>query len=372
MVLILGANTYFSYYAAISHRILLMADQKLYIIQLLQIISIGINLILCIVSIHLGTGIHVIKLLTAGTAMLGSIFFVKYVRKQYSIASNSQKYSYRIPQQRDGVIHHLAYFVHRNTDIILLSLFTKLENVSIYSVYHAVISVLEQLLASISSGIAGKIGELWAKKEIDKLNETINVYETCNAALTFAVGVVCCILILPFVSIYTSGVYDANYNQPIFAVLLICGSMVHCLMLPYSVMISAAGHYKETKTGAIVEVSINLLISLILVRPFGFIGVAIGTLLAMIFRLLYSVQYLSKFILKRPMYKFIKCILPNIILSFLFLKYFSVIGEVRADNIGMLFVSAIKVSIIVFPAFAALNFMLHFRLLKKFMRVNRK
>lgn len=33
MVLILGANTYFSYYAAISHRLLMTADQKLYVIQ---------------------------------------------------------------------------------------------------------------------------------------------------------------------------------------------------------------------------------------------------------------------------------------------------------------------------------------------------
>ena len=370
MVLILGANTYFSYYSAISHRLLLTADQKLYIIQLFQIISTGINLVLCVVSIHLGAGIHVVKLLTVGTAMLGPIFFSGYVRKHYSIAPSSHRNAYRLPQQRDGVVHHLAYFVHRNTDVVLLSLFSNLENVSVYSVYHAVISVLEQLLASISSGIAGKIGAHWARKEIDKLNETINVYEAYNTALTFAVGVVCFILILPFVSIYTAGVTDTNYSQPLFAALLICGSMVHCLMLPYSVTISAAGHYRETKPGAIGEVSINLLVSFILVRQFGLIGVAIGTLAAMIFRLLYSVRYLSKFILKRPIYKFVKCILPNMVLAALFVALFSAIGEVNAENIGMLFLSAIKVSVIVFPLFAALNLIPQIKLLKKLMRAN--
>ena len=369
MVFILGTNTYFGYYAAISHRLLLMADQKLYVIQLVQIISTGINLVLCIVSIHLGAGIHVVKLLTAGTAMLGPIFFCGYARKHYSIAANTQRKAYRLPQQRDGVIHHLAYFVHRNTDVVLLSLFSNLENVSVYAVYHTVISVLEQLLASISSGIAGKIGEHWARKEVDELNETINVYEVCNTALTFAVGVVCSILILPFVSIYTAGVTDANYSQPFFAALLICGSMVHCLMLPYSVTISAAGHYRETKPGAIGEVSINLLVSFILVRRLGLIGVAIGTLAAMIYRLLYSVRYLSNAIVKRPIYKSVKCILPNIVLAALFIALFSAIGEVNAENIGMLFISAIKVSAIVFPLFAMLNFILHFRLLKKYMRI---
>lgn len=372
MVLILGANTYFGYYAAISHRLLLMADQKLYVIQLVQIISTGINLVLCVVSIRLGAGIHTVKLLTAGSAMLGPIFFCGYVRKHYAITPNSQRNAWRLPQRRDGVIHHLAYFIHRNTDVVLLSLFSNLENVSVYSVYNIVISVLEQLFSSISSGIAGKIGALCARKEIDKLNETIDIYEACNTALTFSVGVVCCRLLLPFVSIYTAGVHDANYYQPLFAVLLICGSMVHCLMLPYSVTISAAGHYKETKPGAIGEVAINLVSSLVLVRPLGLIGVAVGTLAAMIFRLLYNVLYLSGSIFKRPVYKFIKCILPNMALAALFVTAFSVMDEVNAENIGMLFVSAIKVSIIVFPSFALLNSMLQFRLLKKLVRSGRR
>lgn len=369
MVLILGVNTYLSYYSAISHRLLLTADQKLYIIQIFQIVSTGINLILCVVSIRLGAGIHTVKLLTAGTAALGPVFFCSYVRKHYSITPACQRNAYRLPQQRDGVVHHLAYFVHRNTDVVLLSLFSNLENVSVYSVYHAVISVLEQLLASVSSGIAGKIGAHWAREEIDELNETINVYEACNTALTFAVGVVCYLLILPFVSIYTAGVTDTNYSQPLFAALLIGGSMVHCLMLPYNVTISAAGHYRATKPGAIGEVSINLVVSFILVRRFGLIGVAIGTLAAMIFRLLYSVRYLSTAIVKRPIYKFVKCILPNIVLAVLFIALFSAIGEVNGENIGMLFLSAIKVSAIVFPLFAMLNFILHFRLLKKYLRI---
>ena len=141
MVLILGANTYFGYYAAISHKLLLMADQKLYVIQLVQIISTGINLVLCVIAIYFGSGVHFVKLLNAATAMLGSIYFCWYVRKHYTIIPKSQKSVYKLPQQGDGVIHHLAYFVHRNTDVVLLSIFSNLESVSVYSVYNMVISV---------------------------------------------------------------------------------------------------------------------------------------------------------------------------------------------------------------------------------------
>ena len=368
MVLILGANTYFSYYSAIAHRLLLTADQKQYINQLFQILSTGVNLVLCVVAIWLGAGIHIVKLLTVATALAGPAFFRGYVRKHYSITPRPQGDAYKLPQRRDGVIHHLAYFVHHNTDVVLLSLFSNLENVSVYSVYRGVISVLEQILVSISSGIASRIGALWARKEVDKLNETIDVYEVCNAALTFSVGVVCYLLILPFISIYTAGVVDANYNQPVFAALLICGRMAHCLLMPYSVTISAAGHYKQTKLGAIGEVSINLLVSIILVRPLGLAGVAIGTVLAMIFRLLYSVWYLSVAILKRPKWRFVKCILPNLALAMALIGIFSAIGDVYADNIGMLFVVAIKVSLVVFPLFALMNFALQPKRMKTFLK----
>ena len=169
-------------------------------------------------------------------------------------------------------------------------------------------------------------------------------------------------------SIYTAGVFDANYNQPVFAALLICGSMAHCLLMPYSVTISAAGHYKETKIGAIGEVSINLLVSVILVRPLGLVGVAIGTFLAMTFRLLYSVWYLSVAILKRPKWQFVKCILPNLALAMVLIGIFSAIGGTYADNIGTLFVVAVKVSLVVFPLFAVMNFLLQPKRMKKFLK----
>ena len=38
-------------------------------------------------------------------------------------------------QKRDGMIHHLSYFIHRNTDVVILSLLGSLQTVSVYTVY---------------------------------------------------------------------------------------------------------------------------------------------------------------------------------------------------------------------------------------------
>ena len=216
----------------------------------------------------------------------------------------------------------------------------------------------------MSSGISGLIGRLIAKKEIQELNRIVDRYEACNNMLATAFATVCAILILPFVSIYTGGVTDAQYYQPFFAFLMIAGSYAYSIRHPFGCVVSAAGHYKETKNGAIAEVSLNLGLSLLLVKPLGLIGVALGTVVAMSFRTFYTVWYLSKNILYRPMHKFFLRLACNLAVSNLLISEIPNWISVTATNILGLVICAIKVSLVVFPAFLVLNILLNYRSFK--------
>ena len=98
---------------------------------------------------------------------------------------------------------------------------------------------------------------------------------------------------------------DADYYQPVFALFLLMASLLYCLRTPYHSMTIAAGHFKETKVAAYGEAIINISLSIILVVKFGLVGVAVGTLVATSFRLLYYVYYLANNILHRKVHKFI-------------------------------------------------------------------
>lgn len=74
-----------------------------------------------------------------------------------------------IKQKWNGIAQHVASVVLNNTDTIVLSLFATLQDVSIYSVYHLVISAIKNLVVSLTKGIQSLIGELWSKQEIDIL-----------------------------------------------------------------------------------------------------------------------------------------------------------------------------------------------------------
>ena len=365
MVLILSSHTLFSYYGSMPHRILMTADQKLYVIQFTQIIATVLNLLLCLLVMHLGGSIHMVKLVSGAILLLNPLVQRLYVKRHYKLSNKVAGGNTQHIQKRDGVIHHLSYFIHRNTDVVILSLFGSLYTVSVYCVYHTVINVLEQLMASISSGLSGLVGRLIARKEIAELNRIVDRYEACNNVLATGVATVCAILILPFVSIYTGGVTDVQYHQPVFAMLLIAGSYAYSIRHPFGCVVSAAGHYKETKSGAIGEVAINLVLSLALVKPLGLVGVALGTFAAMSFRTIHTVWYLSKHILHRPVWKFLLKLACNLLLSGILMTWIPVWLDIKAFDIPGLLVSAVKVSLIVFPAFLAVNALLSIRIIKE-------
>lgn len=364
MVLILGGTTFVNYYFAMPQQLLMSADQKLYIIQLVQIVSTAINLPICLLVIHWGGGIHAVKLATLLTCLLNPLALRLYVRRNYQIRKAPLVETVAVPQKRDGVIHHLSYFVHSNTDVVILSLFSTLENVSVYAVYRTVIALLEQVLSSISSGLSGAVGNLIARDETQQLNRLVDRYEAWSNFIATAVATVCAILILPFVSIYTSGVTDAPYHQPFFALLMIGGSYTYSVRHPFGCVVSAAGHYRETKPGAIAEVAINLGLSLLLVKPLGLVGVAIGTFVAMTFRTIYTVWYLSKNILHRPMGKFLLKSIGNLAVSAISVYSIPLLMDVTASGIWELFLCAIKVSAIVFPVLFGFNMLLSIKIIK--------
>ena len=364
MVLILSTHTFFNYYAGLPHRLLMSADQRLYVIQFTQIAAIVLNLLLCLLVMKLGGSIHAVKLTSVTVFLLNPLVQRLYVKRHYTIRDDVTASTKHI-QKRDALVHHLAYFIHGNTDVVILSLAGSLNTVSVYTVYKTVINVLQQLVLSVSSGISGLVGQLLAQKEIAELNRIVERYELYNNILTTAVATICAIMILPYVSFYTGGVTDVDYHQPVFAVLIIAASYAYSIRHPFNCVVSAAGHYKQTKAGAIGEVAINLGLSLLLVKPMGLVGVALGTFLAMAFRTLYTVWYLSENILHRPVYKFLLRLACNVAVSMVLIYKIPDWISVSADNIIGLLISAVKVSLVVVPVFIIVNLLVSMDVLRK-------
>lgn len=160
------------------------------------------------------------------------------------------------------------------------------------------------MIMSMINGIEALIGNLWAKQDLAELRKVFAWTEWSIHTGTTLIFTLTAILIVPFVQVYTHGVNDANYMQPLFGVLLVAANSGHCLRLPYNIMILAAGHYKQTQHNYIIAAAMNIVIAIVCVMQFGLIGVALGTLASMVYQTVWMAWYNSKNFIQWPMRNF--------------------------------------------------------------------
>ena len=313
LILAIAINTFAQYYFGMVNRLLLEADQKIYIPTMIKSAAYIINTISCIIFIMMGAGIQLVKLNTSIVFLLQPLLMAIYVKKHYNINKHIKLTEEPIKQKWNGFAQHVAAYILGATDTVVLTLLSTLKNVSIYSVYFMVISAVKTFTMALTNGMQSLLGNMLARKEDKLMNDTFSAYETImHCIATFAFGCTA-ILIAPFVSVYTKEINDANYNAPLFGYLLSFAYMAYCYRLPYNTMVLAAGHYKQTQNSAWIEMIINIVISVLTVIKFGLIGVAVGTLIAMLYRSIYLAWYLSRNILNRPLKHFVKHMLINCI-----------------------------------------------------------
>lgn len=313
LVVVLGISTVSQYFFGITYQMLLQADQKLYVYNFVQIIGTIANTIAAVILINAGCEIRIVKLASAVVFGITPIALFYYVKRNYKLDRNIAPDNSTIKQRWDAFAHQVAAFVNTNTDLMVLTVFSNLYQVSVYSVYNLVISGVKQLVTTCSSAIEAMLGDTIAKESTVQLNAKVNAYEWVLNVISCIALICSAMLIVPFVMIYTQGVSDTNYEQPIFAYLLCFATFMSCIRLPYQNLVEASGHFKETRNGAIGEAIINIVVSVMFVKKWGCVGVAIGTIVAMTVRTIQYAEYASKFILFRNS----KIYLKRFIVSFI-------------------------------------------------------
>lgn len=71
----------------------------------------------------------------------------------------------------------MAYIIHNNTDIAVLTLMANITEVSVYSVYLLVVNGIRTIIQSFSSGVSALLGDMLAREEKENLEKTFNLYE---------------------------------------------------------------------------------------------------------------------------------------------------------------------------------------------------
>lgn len=293
LVIAISLSTFATYMGGIANMTLLHADQKQYLTNTIIMFTNVFNALAIVVLVWLDANVIVVKLVSSLVFISRPILYSRHVRKNYDLKKVSGN-SAVLNQKWTGLGQHIAYFLHTNTDIVLLTLFADLKYVAVYSVYHLVIFSIWNIASSFSGGMESAFGEMLARNE---RSETASMYGYYKAMLTLVTLVLfgsTAVLLIPFIRLYVGGITDANYIQPAFGLLLLLAEAMNCMALPCCSLPISANKLKQTRWGSYSEALINIVISCSLIRWNPLLGVAIGTLAATVVKCIYYMTYAAK------------------------------------------------------------------------------
>lgn len=327
LVMILSISILSQYLFAITNKLLLQADQKVYICNLVHTTTIILNVIVTIIVLNFWKNIHIVKLISSLVFLIQPLIYNQYVKKKYKFdllnVRKRLEHKYYFKERWSGFAQNLAHFVNMNIDIILISLFLGLTEVSVYSIYMLSIVALRSLITTASNSYQSTLGKHLTQNNEKKLRYVFDNFDIVSIAGSLILFCSCLILINPFVLFYTFGVDDVSYYRPIFALVILLANLVYSIREPYRILILAAGKFRETNFGSILEAIINLAISVLLLNFIGLTGLAIGTFVAITYRYLYFVYYLKRNIINMDFRSYLKrlimvCIFVSVNIFFYF------------------------------------------------------
>lgn len=371
LLLIISISSFAQYFLGATYQLLLNADQKSYVQMSLHVVTTILNTVASVVLMMCGCSVHVVKLVTAIFFVLRPLGQMVYVRKRYSIDRKIKFEGEPIKQKWNGFAQHIASVVCNNIDVFVLTVFSTLQNISIYSVYFLVVSGINSMIMTAATGLESYFGNMIAKNEEKELNQSFSLIEFIVHFFVSVVFTIAIITIIPFIKVYTNGITDADYIQPVFSAILVLAFAVQCLRIPYFRIIKAAGHFKETQNGAYISTVINIVLTLVLVFIIGLPGVAIGTFAAFAYHTVYFAVYLRKNILKRSFVYFIKYIFTDsviLVLACLATQWF----EMTDITYFAWVVLALKVSFVTLTIAVIVNLIFNGKYIKKLIKKFRK
>ncbi len=371
IVVLTALPTLFCYFLQAKYRILLEVDGRKYIITnseiILQILS-NIGKILVLV---LTDSLLLIQLVYCALSLSQLAYVYFHAKRRYNWLDNKAKPDYEsISQRKSVLVHQVSGVVFNNTDVLLLSFLCDFKVVSIYSIYNIFFSQIQTFITSITSGFSFALGQMF-HTDREKFSKVYNVYETFYIMATFIIYTLMAVFLLPLIQIYTKGINDANYTNVFLVFLFVIMNLLSNAKLPSNHVLEYSGKFEETRSHAIIEMVINIVVSIFAILKWGICGAIVGTIVALIYRSLMMIYYSNKKVLERSVFNTYKLWLANgavfaFIMAIFFVDSFSGLSFVR------LLLKGILHTLWIVPLYIAVNFIFFKNAFKNLLELWRK
>lgn len=192
------------------------------------------------------------------------------------------------------------------TDSIVIGIYLSVAAVTPYSIALRLVTYLRELVIEMTGVLMPAITHLHATQATEGVRE-LHIRATKYAALlSLPIGLVFWILGDFFIALWMGKRFVTQDNAHTLLHILTLGIVVHLIGTPTGSVLTGLGRQDVVARFSILQALTNLVVTLIMVKPLGLIGVALGTTISMSCFFLWSNIIFFKNYLQQPIVEFLR------------------------------------------------------------------
>lgn len=306
VILILGLNFAIGFPLRVFSGIL-YANLRQDISAIIELIKLAVRTILIIVSLNMGYGIMALAWITFAMDIGG--YLVKYflTKKLYKYIHLSRSlidktkikplFSYSV----FTFISQIADQLRFNLDNLIIVTFIGLSSVTLYSIGSRLIRYFSELIGAAVGMLSPVFSQYEGSNNYQLIREKFILTTKISSYLSIMISGILIIFSQVFIKIWMGEDYLSAYS----IVLILCIPITFSLMqTPTIQLLFGISKHKFFAISNTIEGIANLILSLLLVKKFGIIGVALGTAIPMIITKLFIQPIYTCLIIKLDIRKY--------------------------------------------------------------------
>ncbi len=302
------ANSVFSY-LLVYKRTLVEAHQMNYIVLIYQTAFLVLQDVCQIIVLVTTRNFILFSFLYMACTLLGNIFLSRKADRLFPYLREKSKAKLPKGERREifrniraMLMHKVGNVVVNNTDNLLISSFVGVVSVGIYSNYFLLIGSVRQVLDQIFAGITASVGNLGVTEDRSRVQKVFEIAFFVGQWMYGFAAICLYELLNPFVKVS----FGKQYLFPSSVVLILCiNFFINGTRKAVLTFRDSLGLFWYDRYKAVVEAVLNIILSILLVRGLGTLGVFIGTFISTVATSVWVEPYvLYRFRLKAPVLPF--------------------------------------------------------------------
>ncbi len=333
-------------------RSILYADQKNYIVNTIHIITALIIMFFQTIILFTTKNYYIYLIIKIIAHIVENISVSKIASKKYKFINEpSQMLDKKterdiLKKVKAMFFHKVGAFIVSGSDNLIISKYLGIIQVGLYSNYYIIIDAVQRLFNQFLTAITPSVGNLLTENNSEKAFSIFKKIRFLNFWIATFTGTAIFIIMDSFITIWIGD----KYLLPFLVLsVLVFNYYQKSMRTSYSVFKEAAGIYYEDRFVPLIESTLNIISSLILLKWFGLAGVFMGTIVSGLVLWCYSYpKYVYKGLFNKSYYSYVKETLGYIFTFIIITTITFVISNFLVfNNIYIKFICQVLISLIV-------------------------